>query len=178
MSISRRLPADGRGQKRSTEDDGEDADQREPISRRLPDDGGEPASRGAPHQFGPDMAGGVTKLEKKKVKWNSVVEEFEAQATWGGARRDVAVARQKLGCDHDVFEFYSPPRVVKMARELGMKGGVSLDPTVPANGGYIWDFNWKHCRDRALQIVTDQRPPISQAVSRVHAVLQHPEPYH
>ena len=32
----------------------------------------------------------------------------------------MAVVRQKLGCDHDVSEFFSPPRVVKMARELGL----------------------------------------------------------
>ena len=84
------------------------------------------------------MAGAV---EKKKVKRNTDVEEFEVQSNWGGARRDMAAVRQKLGCDHDVSEFYSPPRVVKMARQLGMKGGVSLDLTVPASDGYVWDFS-------------------------------------
>ena len=39
-----------------------------------------------------------------------------------------------------------------------MKGGVSLDLTVPANDGYIWGFSRKRCRDRALQIVDEQRP--------------------
>ena len=77
---------------------------------------------------------------------------------WGGARQDMSVVRQKLGCDHDVSEFYSPPRVVKMARELGMKGGVSLDLIVPANDVYVWDFSRQHCRDRATQIVNDKRP--------------------
>ena len=62
------------------------------------------------------MAGAV---EKKKVRWDTDVENFDAQSTWGGARRDMVVVRQKLGCDQDVSEFYSPPRVVKMARELG-----------------------------------------------------------
>ena len=61
------------------------------------------------------------KSEKKKVKWNSDVEEFTTQAAWGGAQRDMAVVRAKLGCKHDVSEFYSPARVVKMARKLGMK---------------------------------------------------------
>ena len=74
-------------------------------------------------------------MEKKKVKWNTDVEEFEAQSTWGGAGRDMAVVRQKFGCDHDVSEFYSPPRVAKMARERGMKGGVFLDLTIPASDG-------------------------------------------
>ena len=74
-------------------------------------------------------------MEKKKVKWNSDVEESESQAAWGGARRDMAVVREKLWCKHDVSEFYSPPRVVKMARKLGMRGAVSLDLTVPASDG-------------------------------------------
>ena len=100
------------------------------------------------------MAGAV---EKKKVKRNTDLEEFEAQSTWGGAQRDMAVLRQRLGCDHDVSELYSPPRVVKMARELGMKGGVSLDPSFPAHDGYVWDFSRKQCRDRALQIVNEKR---------------------
>ena len=66
--------------------------------------------------------------------------------------------REKLGCKHDVSECYSPPRVVKMARTLGIKGSVSLDLTVPASDRYIWDFNRKHCRDKALEIVNDQKP--------------------
>ena len=64
---------------------------------------------------------------KKAVRWNSKVEEFESQAAWGGARRDMAGVREKLGCKHDVSEIYIPPRVVKMARTRDMKVGVSLD---------------------------------------------------
>ena len=135
-AISRRLPDDDpvRGQKRSSDGEGDVQDQRESISRRLPDDNA-PAPAGTPQSYGPDIAGAV---EKRKVRWDTDVETFEAQSTWGGARRDMAVVIQKLGCDHDVSEFYSPPRVVKMARELGMKGGVSLDLTVPASDGYVW----------------------------------------
>ena len=77
------------------------------------------------------------KSERKKVSWNSDVEEFRTQAAWGGAGRDMGVVRAKLGGKHDVSEIYSPPRVVKMARKLGMKGGVSLDLTVPASDGFI-----------------------------------------
>ena len=70
----------------------------------------------------------------------------------------MAVVRDKLGCQHDVSEFYSPPRVVKMARKLGMRGGVSLDLTVPASDGFVWDFSRKHCRDKTLEIIHDQKP--------------------
>ena len=40
-----------------------------------------------------------------------------------------------------------------------MEGGVSLDLTVPASDWYIWDFNRKNCRDRAMEIVNDQKSP-------------------
>ena len=92
------------------------------------------------------------------MRWDDDVEKFKALASRGGSIRDMAVVRSKLGCDHDVSEFYSPPRVVKVAKELGTKGGASLDLTVPASDGYIWDFSRKHCRDRAMQIVVDKRP--------------------
>ena len=39
-----------------------------------------------------------------------------------------------------------------------MKGKAFLDLTVPDNDGYVWDFNRKRCRDRALQIVNEKRP--------------------
>ena len=143
-SISRRLPDDSqdRGQKRSSDGDGDVEDQRESILRRLPDEDGQPAPTGVPQRFGPDMAGAVDgrkaktcemkldgrkvvtcemKPDRRKVKWNADVEEFKFLAAWGGAKRDMAVIRQKLGCEHDVSEFYSPPRVVKMVRHFGMR---------------------------------------------------------
>ena len=44
-----------------------------------------------------------------------------------------------------------------MAKTFAMRGGVSLDLTVPASDGYVWDFSRKHCRGKALEIVNDQR---------------------
>ena len=104
-SISRRLPDDdaGRGQKRSSENDGDVEDQRESISRRLPDETEQPTPVGRPQPLPPDMVGTI---EKKKVTWRTDVEQFEAQAAWGGARRHMSVVRQELGCDHDVSEFW------------------------------------------------------------------------
>ena len=82
-----------------------------------------PTPTGAASSLGPDVAGAVNAptVQPKSVRWNSKVEEFESQSAWGGARRDMAVVRDRLGCQHDVSEFYSPPRVVKMARKLGMR---------------------------------------------------------
>ena len=135
-------------------DDGDADDQRENVSRRLPDHDEQPTPTGAASSLGPDTAGAVS--TPKAVRWNSKVEEFESQSAWGCARRDMAIVREKLGCQHDVSEFYSLPRVVKMARKLGMRGGVSLDLTVPASDGFVWDFSRKHCRDKALDIIHHQ----------------------
>ena len=77
VSIARRLHDEGRGQKRSPDGDGDASDARENISRRLPDDSGQPSPSGSPEQYGPDLAGVV---EKKSVRWNTKVEELEAQA--------------------------------------------------------------------------------------------------
>ena len=119
----------------------------------MPDAEDRQTPTGAARSLGPDAAGAVEKSVKKAVRWKTDVEESEANEAWGGARRDMAAVRQHLGCDHDVSEFYSPPRVVKMAKQLGMGGGVSLDLTVPGSDGYVWDFSRKHCRDRTTQIV-------------------------
>ena len=115
--ISRRLPDEdrGRGQKMSSDGNGDVKDKWESISRRLQDDNWQPVPTGTPQQFVPDTVGAVGGSKRKAVRWNSDVEEFESLAAWAGAKRDMADVRQKLGCDHDVSEFYSPPRMVKMA---------------------------------------------------------------
>ena len=60
---SRRLPdsVPERGQKRSSEGDGDVQDQRESISRRLPDENVPASPVGLPQSHGPDMAGAVEK---------------------------------------------------------------------------------------------------------------------
>ena len=72
-SVSRRLPDEERGHKRSSDDNIDDSDRRESISRRLPDDDGRPEPSGAPVQHSPDEAGAIA---KKSVTWNFKVEEF------------------------------------------------------------------------------------------------------
>jgi hypothetical protein len=42
---------------------------------------------------------------------------------------------------HHVAEVFSPPRVVKMPHELGLKGGWSLDITTCDEQGIPWDFS-------------------------------------
>ena len=158
-AISRRLPDIPQGVKRPAGDGGDLADQREHVSRRLPDDDAMSHLVGEARSLAPDSeVGAVGAGVKKRSKWDTGEKQFEERVAWDGARRDMAVVRQHLGCQHDVSEFYSPPRVVKMAKALGMRGGVSLDLTVPASDGYVWDFSRKHCRDKAMQIIQDQKP--------------------
>ena len=57
----------------------------------------------------------------------------------------------------NIAEVYSPPRVVTVAEAAGLRGGFSLDLTVPYQGEY-WDFTKKSCRDRALDLLRKDRP--------------------
>ncbi len=52
----------------------------------------------------------------------------------------------------DVTELYSPERVVQVARNMGLKGGLSFDLT---NG---WDFNLQTDRDAAWNYIVTNRP--------------------
>ena len=87
-SISRRLPEEERGQKRSSDGDGDFADQRENTSRRLPDDGGQRVPTGTPQPLSPGTAGAVVR-SKKKVRWDSDATESASRAAWGGTQRDI-----------------------------------------------------------------------------------------
>ena len=49
---------------------------------------------------------------------------------------------------HDVAEYYSPPRVLPIARAKGRSGSLSLDLNVG------WDFRSKHLRDLSLRLLT------------------------
>ena len=64
----------------------------------------------------------------------------------GRSHEEMAVVRNKLNCKFDVAEVYSLPRVVTAAEAAGLRGGFSLDLTVPYQGEY-WDFTKKSCRD-------------------------------
>ena len=41
----------------------------------------------------------------------------------------------------DVAEFYSPPRIAKMASNMGLRAGWSMDLTTQDSDGRPWDFN-------------------------------------
>ena len=66
--------------------------------------------------------------------------------------------QQKLGCENFIGEVYSPPRIAEMARKHGLRGGFSMDFTVPGPDGYIWDFSKKVCRDKAWDMIVKLKP--------------------
>jgi len=61
---------------------------------------------------------------------------------------------------HDLSEIYSPPRVTKMARQMGLKGGWALDLTTVDEGGEPWDFNLESCRVKAKKLIQTSKPTV------------------
>ena len=59
-------------------------------------------------------------------------------------------ARMFISTDasHDVAEYYSPPRVLPVARAMGQAGNLSLDL------GTRWDFRSKTCQDLSKRLLT------------------------
>ena len=60
-----------------------------------------------------------------------------------------------------VSEVYSAPRVGKMAKRLpryGLEPGIALDMTQHDDSGVKWDFRIKSHRDRAEQLLEQQKP--------------------
>ena len=57
-----------------------------------------------------------------------------------------------------VTEIYSPPRVVKMAKKMGLVPGLSLDlTTIDEDDGQPWDFSKKEKRDKARDLVRNKK---------------------
>ena len=51
----------------------------------------------------------------------------------------------------EVAEVYSRPRVVEMARRMGLRAGWSLDLTTCDEDGKSWDFNQLEMRNKAVR---------------------------
>ena len=58
----------------------------------------------------------------------------------------------------EVAEVYSPPRVVTMAKTMGLKAGWSLDLTTKEVDGRQWNFNEVEMRNRAIRKVLEDQP--------------------
>ena len=66
----------------------------------------------------------------------------------------------RLTKGNDISEVYSPPRVTKMARQMGMSGGWALDLTTADESGEVWDFTKESCREKARKLVKMSKPTL------------------
>ena len=70
-----------------------------------------------------------------------------------------------------VSEIYSPPRVSALARRMGLRKGFALDLTVvDPDDGRPWDFAIPAERDKALQMVKEERPVL--LITDVHSIFE------
>ena len=63
-----------------------------------------------------------------------------------------------LRANMEVAEFYSPARVIQMAREMGLRAGWGLDHTTTDDDGRAWGFNSVEMRNRAIHRALKDRP--------------------
>ena len=62
-----------------------------------------------------------------------------------------------------IAEFYSPPRVSALARDMpsyGIAPGLALDLTVPDENGEPWDFSRRSMRVKAERLLDEQAPTL------------------
>ena len=108
------------------------------------------------HHF--ETAGGrqyLQLLEKlRKIQKSTTVKDIIEKLEQNDNKKMQTQTRQKEKTRHegvaDVAEIYSPPRVAKMAKRLGMKAGWSLDLTsIDGLDNEPWDFSRPEKRERA-----------------------------
>ena len=80
------------------------------------------------------------------------VERKERQNQCGAKESQLNNMMRKLMFEQmEVAEVYSPPRIVEMARRMGLRAGWSLDLTTCDDYGRPWDFNCKQMRNAAVR---------------------------
>ncbi len=84
--------------------------------------------------------------------------------------------------EFDVAEVYSPPRITKMARRMGLKAGWALDLTeVDPEDNQPWDFSIEEKMKRAKKFVDQDKPtmlivcPMCGPFSKLQEVFDYPK---
>ena len=93
---------------------------------------------------------GKLDAEKLKLKTTTQMTDRERQL-------NITMARM-LRHQMEVAEVYSPPRIIKMAQEIGLRAGWSLDLTTYDEYGRQWDFNNAQMRNAAVRKVLTDKP--------------------
>ena len=91
---------------------------------------------------------------KKILEELSSRKEFQMQNI---KRKNEGLLKQAFGSD--CGEVYSPPRITKMASEMGLHPAWALDLTVvDPDDGIPWDFNVPAKRRRAFELLERDKP--------------------
>ena len=105
----------------------------------------------------------------------ATVEQHRCQAKWARHAINVIERRMQINDDGlgamlnnimaksmmeemDVVEVYSPPRVVAMAKRMGLRAGWSLDLTTTDENGDAWDSNKVAMRNKAARKLIQDKP--------------------
>ena len=59
-----------------------------------------------------------------------------------------------------VAEIYSPPRMTKMARQLGMEGEIALDLTTTDEKSEPCDLRKQQMREKAIRLLNETKPAV------------------
>ena len=106
--------------------------------------------------------GEVTTYKKvstqQRNQWDEDAKAMTKEFRFEECRMAMETMRSCLQSQYDLAEIYSPPRVVKEANGMGMKGGFSLDFSGPDPDGYIWNFSRHECRQKAFALIRETRP--------------------
>ena len=95
--------------------------------------------------------------------------------------------RRSMNCQgkHHVSEIYSPPRITKMARKMGLAAGWALDLTeVDPDDNEPWDFSKKEKRDKAMCKLKQDEPlmlivsPMCGPFSQLQSLFNYPKQEH
>ena len=95
---------------------------------------------------------------QQRNRWDEDARAMTKEFRIEDCRMAMETMRSCLQSQYDLAEIYSPPRVVKEANGMGMKGGISLDFSAPDPDGYIWDFGRHECRQKAFALIRESRP--------------------
>ena len=120
-------------------------------------DTGEPHSWGSSGLLGgPGVVGASLESEGKHSPEQDgarehVAEQIEVMLMQGLERTNAA---------NEVWEIYSPPRVVPVAKRKGFGAGWSMDLTTEGPDGSPWDFDCPVTRQRARGMIAEQKPAL------------------
>ena len=104
----------------------------------------------------------IENVQEKKHQVQKAIAEIERKerARHQNAKQNQLnrTMRSILMEQMDVAEVYSPPRIAEMARQMGLRGGWSLDLTTCDKDGRPWDFNCKTMRNCAVRLLLEDKP--------------------